>query len=146
VLDEFKGGGKMQRNVELLERTMGFIEDGGKWNQWGWRTCFAGRACTLAGWHCLSPGGQVRFKLNWITGIRFGTVFHIAVKELGLCGYELNEIISGYNTKRDLRRYVDDLVEETKPKAHGHMSGTYVIDRVRLEELLEEELLALGIR
>lgn len=127
----------MQRNVELLERTMSFIEDNPrKWNQWAWRTCFAGRACTLAGWHCLSPGGSVRFKLNWITGIRFSTVPRIAMKELGLSRPELIEIISGYNTKNNLREIVDLLVAETKPKAHGHMSGTYVIDRVRLEELL----------
>lgn len=130
----------MQRNIDLFERTMGFIEDGGKWNQWAWRSCFAGRACTLAGWHCLSPGGQLRFKLNWTTGIRFGFAGPIAMKELGVSKVELTEIISGYNTKKDLRFIVDHLVDDqTKPKAHGHMSGYVVIDRVFSE--LEEELL-----
>lgn len=95
---------------ELLERTMSFIEDNpNKWDQQSWRSCFAGRAATLLGWHCLSPGGL--FRVKFVHGIpRFGATPYIAQQALGLSEQELEEMTRCHNTAEKLRWMVDSLM------------------------------------
>jgi hypothetical protein len=109
----------MPVNVELLKRTLEFIEANPKeWDQKTWcgtSCCFAGHAAILAGSRRVEKAREPG-ALSWAHVRRpdgkLGLVWEVAERELGLDEWQASELFAADNTLADLRRIVGELVTD----------------------------------